>query len=296
MDILRILALGLRLYIHQDTPAQLPFMMGVKLKRSDAEFLYVLRNFRDLAVVENSQMVGIVLIMAAVAKRENEGSDLPGVDALETDAVGDIVQSMERSATLADSEILAQQVLKSLVLQSGFRSRGVKQAPFDVLREARIPAIVAEVGFLSHPQEAKLLLQCETLKGGTYVGPTIFGDVDPKARIAQEEIFGPVLSVIRARDFDHAVQIALDSRYGLTGGLFSRSPANIERVRREFRVGNLYVNRTCTGAIVERHPFGGMRMSGVGSKAGGPDYLIRFMESRSVSENMMRHGFTPDVS
>ncbi|MHC4974333.1 MAG: L-glutamate gamma-semialdehyde dehydrogenase [Planctomycetota bacterium] len=145
-------------------------------------------------------------------------------------------------------------------------------------------------------QEAKLLLQCETLKGGTYVGPTIFGDVDAKARIAQEEIFGPVLSVIRARDFDHAVQIALDSRYGLTGGLFSRSPANIERVRREFRVGNLYVNRTCTGAIVERHPFGGMRMSGVGSKAGGPDYLIRFMESRSVSENMMRHGFTPDVS
>ena len=99
-----------------------------------------------------------------------------------------------------------------------------------------------------------------------------------------------------AEGYLNAVQIALDSRYGLTGGLFSRSPANIERVRREFRVGNLYVNRTYTGAIVERHPFGGMRMSGVGSKAGGPDYLIRFMESRSVSENMMRHGFTPDVS
>jgi RHH-type proline utilization regulon transcriptional repressor/proline dehydrogenase/delta 1-pyrroline-5-carboxylate dehydrogenase len=144
-------------------------------------------------------------------------------------------------------------------------------------------------------KEAKLLLECDSPGHGTYVGPVIFGDVDPKARIAQEEIFGPVLSVIRARDFDHAIQIALDSRFGLTGGLFSRSPANIERVRREFRVGNLYVNRGCTGAIVERHPFGGMRMSGVGSKAGGPDYMIRFMEARSISENTMRRGFAPEV-
>ena len=144
--------------------------------------------------------------------------------------------------------------------------------------------------------EAELLLECESPEGGTYVGPVVFGDVDPKARIAQEEIFGPVLSVIRARDFDHAIQIALDSRFGLTGGLFSRSPKNIERVRREFRVGNLYINRGCTGAVVERHPFGGSRMSGVGSKAGGPDYLIRFMEARSVSENTMRRGFAPEVS
>ncbi|MHC4548850.1 MAG: L-glutamate gamma-semialdehyde dehydrogenase [Planctomycetota bacterium] len=145
-------------------------------------------------------------------------------------------------------------------------------------------------------QEAELLLECETPEGGTYVGPVVFGHVKPKARIAQEEIFGPVLAVIRARDFDEAVAIALDSRFGLTGGLFSRSPANIERVRREFRVGNLYVNRGCTGAVVERHPFGGMRMSGVGSKAGGPDYLVRFMEARSISENTMRRGFAPEVS
>ena len=143
--------------------------------------------------------------------------------------------------------------------------------------------------------EGTVLIERETPTGGTFVGPVVIGDLDSKARIVQEEIFGPVLSVLRARDFDEAVELALDSRFGLTGGLYSRSPANIERVRREFRVGNLYINRSCTGAVVERHPFGGMRMSGVGTKAGGPDYLIRFMEARSISENMMRRGFAPDV-
>lgn len=144
-------------------------------------------------------------------------------------------------------------------------------------------------------KEGKLLIERDTPKGGTYVGPVVIGDVDRKARIAQEEIFGPVLSVLRAKDFDDAISIALDSRFGLTGGLYSRSPAHIERVRKEFRVGNLYINRTNTGAVVERHPFGGSRMSGVGSKAGGPDYMIRFMEARSISENTMRRGFAPNV-
>ena len=144
-------------------------------------------------------------------------------------------------------------------------------------------------------EEGTLLLQRESPEGGTYVGPVIFGDVDRKARIAQEEIFGPVLAVMRATDFDDALDIALDSPFGLTGGLFSRSPAHIERAKKEFRVGNLYVNRSNTGAVVERQPFGGSRMSGVGSKAGGPDYLVRFMESRTVTENTMRRGFAPEV-
>ncbi len=135
----------------------------------------------------------------------------------------------------------------------------------------------------------------ETPEGGTYVGPVIFGDVDRKARIAQEEIFGPVLAVIRAKDFDDALDISLDSPFGLTGGLFSRSPAHIEQAKEKFRVGNLYINRSNTGAVVERQPFGGSRMSGVGSKAGGPDYLIRFMEPRTVTENTMRRGFAPEV-
>jgi RHH-type proline utilization regulon transcriptional repressor/proline dehydrogenase/delta 1-pyrroline-5-carboxylate dehydrogenase len=102
-----------------------------------------------------------------------------------------------------------------------------------------------------------------------------------------------VLSVIRARDFDHALEIANDSQFALTGGVFSRSPAHIDKARREFRVGNLYINRGITGAVVERQPFGGLKLSGIGSKAGGPDYLLQFLEPRTVSENTLRHGFFP---
>jgi RHH-type proline utilization regulon transcriptional repressor/proline dehydrogenase/delta 1-pyrroline-5-carboxylate dehydrogenase len=139
------------------------------------------------------------------------------------------------------------------------------------------------------------LVRREPPSGGYYVGPVVFGDLDRDAVIAQEEIFGPLLSVIRAKDFDDAVEIALHSRFGLTGGLFSRSPSHIERIRSEFRVGNLYINRHITGAMVDRHPFGGSRMSGIGSKAGGPDYLVRYMEPRCVSENTMRRGFAPET-
>jgi RHH-type transcriptional regulator, proline utilization regulon repressor / proline dehydrogenase / delta 1-pyrroline-5-carboxylate dehydrogenase len=129
--------------------------------------------------------------------------------------------------------------------------------------------------------------------GGHYVGPHIFTNVDPGAVIAQEEIFGPVLAVLKARDIDEALTIAQDSSYALTGGLISRSPATIARVRRDFRVGNLYINRGITGAMVDRQPFGGFRLSGVGSKAGGPDYLLQFMEPRTVTENTLRRGFAP---
>src|SRR5207245_1578494 len=108
---------------------------------------------------------------------------------------------------------------------------------------------------------------------GCYVAPHIFADVAPDAVIAQEEIFGPVLAVLTARDLDDALRIANGTPYALTGGLYSRSPVHIQRVRREFRVGNLYINRKITGALVHRQPFGGFKMSGVGSKAGGPDYL-----------------------
>ncbi len=129
---------------------------------------------------------------------------------------------------------------------------------------------------------------------GFYVGPTIVADVDPQARLAQEEIFGPVLAVLRARDLDHALEIAGCTPYALTGGLYSRSPANIARVTRDFRVGNLYINRGITGALVDRQPFGGFKLSGMGSKAGGSDYLGEFLFTRSVAENTMRRGFAPD--
>jgi len=131
--------------------------------------------------------------------------------------------------------------------------------------------------------------------GHPFVGPHIFADVDPKHPIATDEIFGPVLAVIRAGDFDEALRIANDSPYKLTGGVFSRKPSNLDRARREFRVGNLYLNRSITGALVGRQPFGGFGMSGVGSKAGGSDYLLQFVEPRACAENTMRRGFAPEL-
>lgn len=129
---------------------------------------------------------------------------------------------------------------------------------------------------------------------GYFIPPTIFTHVSPEARVAQEEIFGPVLCVLKARDLDEAIAWANDSQFALTGGFFSRSPGNIERVRNEFLVGNLYINRGITGAIVARHPFGGFKMSGGGTKAGGRDYLLHFLLPRVVTENTVRRGFAPE--
>jgi RHH-type proline utilization regulon transcriptional repressor/proline dehydrogenase/delta 1-pyrroline-5-carboxylate dehydrogenase len=128
---------------------------------------------------------------------------------------------------------------------------------------------------------------------GYYVLPTVFADVPLDSPLAQEEIFGPVLSVFRAPDFEEAIEIAMKSQFALTGGVFSRNPRNIDLARRAFRVGNLYINRKITGAVVGRHPFGGLAMSGFGEKAGGPDYVRQFMEPRVVSENTVRRGFAP---
>jgi len=142
-------------------------------------------------------------------------------------------------------------------------------------------------------REGTVVYESDVPAGGYYVPMTIVSDITPAHRVAQEEIFGPVLAVMRARDFDQALAWANATRFALTGGVFSRSPDHLKRCRREFRVGNLYLNRGCTGAIVGRQPFGGFRMSGVGSKAGGPDYLLQFMDPRCVTENTMRRGFVP---
>ncbi len=119
---------------------------------------------------------------------------------------------------------------------------------------------------------------------GFYLQPTIIADVDPRAGIAQEEIFGPVLAVIRARDLADAIRIANDSEYGLTGSLYTRNRENITRAKEECHVGNLYINRKCTGALVGAHPFGGFNMSGTDSKAGGRDYLLLFLQAKAISE------------
>jgi 1-pyrroline-5-carboxylate dehydrogenase len=121
---------------------------------------------------------------------------------------------------------------------------------------------------------------------GYFVQPTVIADVDPKARVAQEEIFGPVLAVIKAKDFEHALEIANGTEFGLTGAVYSKNKAKLEKAEEAFHVGNLYLNRKCTGAMVGAHPFGGFNMSGTDSKTGGKDYLLHFLQAKSIAEKV----------
>uniref|UniRef100_UPI0035948BAD L-glutamate gamma-semialdehyde dehydrogenase n=1 Tax=Nostoc sp. TaxID=1180 RepID=UPI0035948BAD len=141
--------------------------------------------------------------------------------------------------------------------------------------------------------EAQVALELPAPEQGYFIGPVIFSEVSPNAVISQQEIFGPVLAVIRVKDFQEALAVANGTNYALTGGLYSRTPSHIQQAQTEFEVGNLYINRNITGAIVGRQPFGGFKLSGVGSKAGGPDYLLQFLEPRAVTENIQRQGFAP---
>jgi len=119
---------------------------------------------------------------------------------------------------------------------------------------------------------------------GWFIRPTVITDIESRHRVFQEEIFGPVLGVTRARDFSHAVQLANDSEYGLTGAVYTKNKNKIEKAKREVFVGNLYINRKCTGALVGIQPFGGFNMSGTDSKAGGPDYLMLFTQAKAIAE------------
>jgi 1-pyrroline-5-carboxylate dehydrogenase len=125
-------------------------------------------------------------------------------------------------------------------------------------------------------------------ENGYYVQPTVIADIAPTARVAQEEIFGPVLAVIKSKNFDDGLKIANNTEFGLTGAVYTSSPEKIERAKREFHVGNLYINRKCTGAMVGAHPFGGFNMSGTDSKAGGPDYLYLFTQAKSIGEKVKK--------
>jgi 1-pyrroline-5-carboxylate dehydrogenase len=136
-------------------------------------------------------------------------------------------------------------------------------------------------------QEGRVIAGGEKADGdGYFIKPTVIADVDSKATIFQEEIFGPVLAVAKAQDFDDALRLANDSEYGLTGAVFTTNPAKAEKAKRKFFVGNLYINRKCTGAMVGAHPFGGFNMSGTDSKAGGPDYLLQFVQAKSIAEKV----------
>ncbi len=137
--------------------------------------------------------------------------------------------------------------------------------------------------------------ETKNLPEGNYILPHIFFDVEANSDLAQNEIFGPVLAVIKTDSIESAIEINNSTIYALTGGIYSRTPSHIEKVKDELEVGNLYINRSITGAMVDRHPFGGYKMSGLGSKTGGPDYLQNFMEPRVMTENLVRQGFSPDL-
>ena len=139
--------------------------------------------------------------------------------------------------------------------------------------------------------QARLPAHCDR---GYFAAPVVFTDVDPAARIAQEEIFGPVVAMLREESFERALEIANGTRYALTGGVFSRSPDHIDQARRGFAVGNLYINRRITGSQVDAQPFGGFKLSGTGVKAGSPDYLLHFMDARCITENTLRSGLVPN--
>ena len=136
-------------------------------------------------------------------------------------------------------------------------------------------------------KEGRLIAGGSKVEGeGYFVQPTVIADIDSKARIFQEEIFGPVLAVTKAHDFEHAIELANDSEYGLTGAVFTNNREKIQKAREQFFVGNLYINRKCTGAMVGAHPFGGFNMSGTDSKAGGPDYLLQFLQAKAIGEKI----------
>ncbi len=143
--------------------------------------------------------------------------------------------------------------------------------------------------------DARILYRGHADTDGWFVPPAILEVDDPKHPLMQRELFGPILTVMAARDFSHALEIANTSDFALTGAVYSRSPRHLQQARDHFRVGNLYLNRPCTGAQVHRQPFGGFKMSGAGTKAGGPGYLLHFAEMRVCTENTMRRGFTPEI-
>ncbi|MDP8958930.1 MAG: L-glutamate gamma-semialdehyde dehydrogenase [Actinomycetota bacterium] len=228
--------------------------------------------------------------------------EMGGKDAIVVDETADLEAAAEgivRSAfgfqgqkcSAASRAILVDQVHDEVLERVVELARTLEVGPAEenlpvnaVISDTQYEAILSEID--KGRDQAELVLGGDQLDrdGGYYIQPTIFSGVAPEDRLAQYEIFGPVLSVIRAGDFDQGVQIFNDTEYGLTGGLYSRDRSRLDRARRDFHVGNLYLNRKITGALVGVQPFGGFKMSGSNAKAGGPDYLRLFMEMKTVAE------------
>ncbi len=231
-------------------------------------------------------------------------TELGGKDAVVIDETADLdaaIPAVVASAfgfqgqkcSAASRLIVVKEVYDTVVERLVAAVRGIKVGPAEdnfpvaaVISETQHKMILGEIE--SGKGEARLVAggQALDLDSGYFIEPTIFTDAAPNSRLSQHEIFGPVLAVIKAGDFEDAVRIFNGTEYGLTGGLFSRSRERLERARREFNVGNLYLNRKITGALVGVQPFGGFKMSGSNAKAGGPDYLRLFLEMKTVAEKL----------
>jgi len=228
-------------------------------------------------------------------------AEMGGKDAIVVDADADVDKAVDgvlasafgfqgQKCSACSRAIVDAKVYEPFVEKLAAKARNIKVGPADDPANYMGPVI-------SDSARKSILQYIETGKkegrlvaggtaapaGGYFIPPTIIADVDSKARIFQEEIFGPVLAVARAKDFEHALELANDSQYGLTGSVFSNNPDHLKQAKERFHVGNLYFNRKCTGAMVGAHPFGGFNMSGTDSKAGGPDYLLLFLQAKSVA-------------
>ena len=212
-------------------------------------------------------------------------------------AVEGVVQSafgyQGQKCSACSRAIVSEKVYDNFVQKLVERTKKIKVGPSEDPENYMGPvvsksAMTTILGYIDvGKKEGKLLHGGDRAPGdGYFIQPTVIADVDPKARISQEEIFGPVLAVIKARDFDHALEIANNTEFGLTGAVYSKNSAKLEKAQEAFHVGNLYLNRKCTGAMVGAHPFGGFNMSGTDSKTGGKDYLLLFLQAKTVAEKV----------
>ncbi|HWR16022.1 MAG TPA: L-glutamate gamma-semialdehyde dehydrogenase [Terriglobales bacterium] len=181
-------------------------------------------------------------------------------------------------------QFIEKMVPKVKAIQVGEPTENVRMGP--VVNEGSMKSIL---GYIEHgKKDGRLVAGGKRVEGkdGYYIEPTVFADIPAKSKLEQEEIFGPVLAIIKSKNFDHALEIANDTEFGLTGALYSKDEKKLDRAMKEFHVGNLYLNRKCTGAMVGAHPFGGFNMSGTDSKAGGPDYLYLFTQAKAVGKKL----------
>lgn len=231
-------------------------------------------------------------------------AEMGGKDAIIVDETADLEAAAEgivvsafgfqgQKCSACSRAILVDAIHDELVERIVAKAKAIRMGPVED-PENTFGAVIDERAYRKIHQyielgrrEARLLLGGTGSPGrGYFIPPTIFADVDPKSRLGQEEIFGPVLSIMRARDFTHALEIANDTEYGLTGSVYSRDRWRLWEAERHFHVGNLYFNRKCTGALVGAHPFGGFHMSGTDSKTGSPDYLLLFLQMKAVAERL----------